>query len=71
VPRTTYSGQLTLYRSSEEVAERFGLYLEQATMWLERAEAAGLAVKAGDRYRVADVDESLEQQSLPLASLDS
>ncbi len=62
---------LSLYRSSEEVADRFGLYLEQATMWLERAEAAGLAVKAGDRYRVADVDESLEQQSLPLASLDS
>ena len=62
---------LTLYRSCEEVAHRFGLNLEQATLWLERAETAGLAVKADDRYRVADVDESLEQQSLPLPSLDS
>jgi DNA processing protein len=61
-------GFLTLYRSSAEVADRFSLCLEQATTWLERAEAAGLAVKADDRYRVADVDESLEQQSLPLAS---
>jgi predicted Rossmann fold nucleotide-binding protein DprA/Smf involved in DNA uptake len=61
---------LTLYRSAQDIADRFGLYLEQATIWLERAEAAGLAVKTGDRYRIAEVDESLEQQSLPLASLD-